>query len=711
MNRNKIKFVENESFEKKINIRLCNELINFIISTSSKEGNDTVKDIKQRCIWFNEKRTIEIQNIYGIQYFGELLERYEQKIGNDIKNLRAISLALGYAKDLVTDNMIIGTQLVDFINKIKNLAKEDIYLQGALYLYDNKKYFQYEEQLLNRKYDNTEDLFFVLSLLIKVEKAFFTLKDQIISLIGRNKTISSINNVKIYAWLINNFFSVIKKERKKDVALLKTLLIIPTKQIKDNSEEYKILIENNYKKEEIMYLNYSLLYFVNTPKKVRLGKSITEERIAINLCKIILNNTNQQHIALYELIKNMLIEYRYFDIKCEGKEGLNEALKNEIEITNPITFLEFYEEFGGNIFTFDILEKKWDILSIKMESNKYKKLFDDFIQYNDFSKEKIERCIEKYNKLTDTSYLESFFEFNYKREDIFTQLVNKNIISLKEHYSHYEQQNKTEADCIIHLKEYVEGIKYRNAFLFLQYILEEKKYKIEDIDSLNFNLKHLYRLRKYSYYGESEVDIQKDFLSKEEKEKLFFWLDNYMFKMHPDEYIEFIVNILKVDNINDIIPKEQLREIYFMLKRIDNNIEKDTQLRNKYLTQEELQKISNKEKMEEEQRKMQEYLEKQEKIINTFNKLPKESFKEVYDFCYKYRWNDEEWNICKGIIKKYLCESIHTFKINEDEIIELIKLFKLLLEKKTIDAEEFKEYILRYMREENVYNGIIKKAC
>lgn len=224
-------------------------------------------------------------------------------------------------------------------------------------------------------------------------------------------------------------------------------------------------------------------------------------------------------------------------------------------------------------------------------------------------------------------------------------------------------------------------------------------------------MKNLYKLRKYSYCRDSELDIQKDFLSKEEKEKLFFWLDNYMFKMHPDEYIEFIVNILKVDNINDIIPKEQLREIYFMLKRIDNNIEKDTQLRNKYLTQEELQKISNKEKMEEEQRKMQEYLEKQEKIINTFNKLPKESFKEVYDFCYKYRWNDEEWNICKGIIKKYLCESIHTFKVNEDEIIELIKLFKLLLEKKTIDAEEFKEYILRYMREENVYNGIIKKAC
>lgn len=711
MNRNKIKFIENEAFEKKINIKLCNELINFIFSTSSNNATDTLKGIKEECIWFNEKRTIEIQNICEIQYFGELLERYEQKIGNDIKDVRAISLALGYAKDLITDNMIIGTQLVDFINKIKNLARDDIYLQGALYLYDNKKYFQYEEQLLNRKYDNTEDLFFVLSLFIKVEKSFSILKDQIISLIGKDKTISPINNVKMYAWLINNFFNIIKKERKKDVALLKALLVIPTKQIKENNEEYKILIENGYKKEEIMYLNYSLLYFTNIPKKVRLGKSITEERIAIDFCKIILNNANQQHIAIYELIKNMLKEYRYFDIKCEGKEGLKEAIKNELEITNPITFLEFYEEFYGNIFTFDILEKKWDILSLKMESNKYKKLFDDFIQHNDFSKEKIKSCIEKYNKLTDTSYLESFFEFNYEREDVFTQLVNKNIISLKEYYSRYEKQNETEDCDIKHLKKYVEGIHYRNAFLFLQYILEEKKYKIEDIDDLDFNLKHLYNPRRYSYYRESELDIQKNFLSKEEKEKLFFWLDNYMFKVHPDEYIDFIIDILKEDNIKDIVSKEQLREIYFMLKRVDENIEKDTRLRSKYLTQEELQAIINKENMEKEQQKMQEYLEKQEEIINTFNKLTKESFKEIYDFCYKYRWNDEEWNICKGIVKKYICENIEVFKVNKNEIINFMKLFEFLISKEEINVEEFKEYILRYLKKEEVDNGIIKKAC
>jgi len=43
-------------------------------------------------------------------------------------------LALGYAKELVTNNMIVGTQLVDFITKIKSMAEDDLYLKGSLYL-------------------------------------------------------------------------------------------------------------------------------------------------------------------------------------------------------------------------------------------------------------------------------------------------------------------------------------------------------------------------------------------------------------------------------------------------------------------------------------------------------------------------------------------------------------------------------------------------
>ena len=33
----------------------------------------------------------------------------------------------------------MGTQLIDFLNRIKSVAEKDIYIKGALYLYDSKK--------------------------------------------------------------------------------------------------------------------------------------------------------------------------------------------------------------------------------------------------------------------------------------------------------------------------------------------------------------------------------------------------------------------------------------------------------------------------------------------------------------------------------------------------------------------------------------------
>ena len=119
----KINFIENEAFDKIINIELFNSIINFIVNTTDIDSHDFLKNIKEKNIWFKNECDISIQNRYEIEYFGELLERYEQKIGNDIKDIRAIALSLAYAKDLITENMITGTQLVDFIIKIKELAE------------------------------------------------------------------------------------------------------------------------------------------------------------------------------------------------------------------------------------------------------------------------------------------------------------------------------------------------------------------------------------------------------------------------------------------------------------------------------------------------------------------------------------------------------------------------------------------------------------
>ena len=112
-----------EIYEDIINIPLFNKIVAFIYETTNKSNREsTLLDIEKKCIWFNKTNNANIQEEYKFEYLGELLERYKERAGSDIKDIRAIALAISYAKDLIEDNMIIGTQLVNFINKIKNLS-------------------------------------------------------------------------------------------------------------------------------------------------------------------------------------------------------------------------------------------------------------------------------------------------------------------------------------------------------------------------------------------------------------------------------------------------------------------------------------------------------------------------------------------------------------------------------------------------------------
>lgn len=710
MNKYNIEFIENEAFEKKVNIRLCNELINFIALTSDKDSKGILNKLEKKCIWFEKNGVVEIHEICQFEYLGELLERYEEKIGNNIDNIRAIALAIGYSTELITSNMIIGNQLINFVNKINVMAKNDIYLKGALYLYDNKKYVEYKKELLNKEYDNTEDIIFVFSIFDDIEKTFDILNKQIISLIGINKTIRAINNVKLYAWLIKTLYDVVRKDRRKEMLLLKKIISIPTKQIKNDDDIYNILIVAGYSKEEIYYLNYMLLLYNDIPNKVRLGNSITEERIAINFCRVILNSSETQKESIYILIKDMINLYNRFDIKCAGNDNLKDAILEKLSINNPITFFKFYEIFKKNIFEFDILDEKWDILSKEMNKQDYRELFDKYIEQSETNKETLEKAIEKYVKNAKEQYLPTFFIYEYYRQDTFDKLVDKEIILLNKFFEDYEKYKETQYMEIRHLNEYVKRIKSKNAFIFMEYILEKRKYNIEDIEFLGFDLKELFRNRRYSYCREKNIDINKPFLTTSEKQKLFFWLENYMFKVHPNEYIDFIITILEDDKMQNIISNEDLRYIYLILSKVDLSVEKDNTLRKRYLTELELLNIEKKEQEAEERERQLRLKAIQETMQNKFDNIYKDSFKVIYDFCYTYRWHKEEWKICEKIVKPYIDEHIEKFKIDKEEIINFMELFELFLEEETISVEQFKKYIFRYLKE-GLYDKIVERAC
>lgn len=708
MKNTKIDYIEYEIYENAINIPLFNKIVSFIDETTNKSGKENILlDIEKNCIWFDKVNSTDIQEEYKFEYLGELLERYEERVGNDIKDIRAISLALGYAKDLIEDNMIIGTQLVDFLNKIKNLAENDKYLQGALYLYDNNKYSNYAEGFIKNQDTKTEEIIFILSVLSNnLESVFNKKKEEIIKLIGKEKTISVIGNIGIYVWLIKTLYTLISKSRKKDMSLLKALISVPTGFQKENTKVYKELIENNYSQEEIAYLNYLILYYDTVPKALNLGYSMVEEKIVLNLCEVFINSEISHSEGIYNLLDNLITKYSKFNIKCYGYSGIKDALKIETNIVNPITFIKLYEKLDRNLYSFNILDNKWDIVAEKFDSKQYEELFDTFLLYSSYDKTKINECIEKYNQLTETKYLDSFLKKDYGRDNIFALLINNEILDIKDFFNNVIE--KDEKVFNYHLKEYIKGVRNKQSFELLKYLLSLNKYSIKEIDSLGFGFEDLYK--NYGHWSYN-LDIKRDFLNTDEEIILFNTLENFVFYVKPDRYIDFLDVVLRSNDTEEIIQQEELRKIYELLCDINSKKREDSLLQQKYLTVEEREEIEEQKRKEEELQKQKELIGIEKEVTEKFEIAPKDNFKKLYEFCDNLYYRSREGKACVNIVKEYISKNIFTFTKSIEEIKYLIKILDCCIYQEELTSEEFEDIMCKYLKGEKKEYENYDRAC
>ena len=691
-----------EIYEDIINIPLFNKIVAFIYETTNKSNREsTLLDIEKKCIWFNKTNNANIQEEYKFEYLGELLERYEERASSDIKDIRAIALAISYSKDLIEDNMIIGTQLVNFINKIKNLSENDKYLQGALYLYDNSKYHSYVEKFINNQNTKTEEIIFTLSILSNnLENVLDKKKEELIYLIGKGKSISVIGNIGLYAWLIKTLYPLIYKSRKKDISLLKALINIPTGFQKEETKVYKELIENNYSKEEIAYLNYLLLYYNIVPNSIKLGYSIVEEKIALNLCKVFINSEKTYSEEIYDFLNKLIIKYSKFNIKCYGYSGIKDALKSGTNIVNPITFIKLYEKLDKNLHSFNILDTKWDIVASSFEDKKYEELFDNFLLLSGYGKNKINECINKYNKLTEKEYLDSFYKQDYNRNNIFTFLIDNEILTLKDFFNNLIKEEK---EYNYYLKYYIQGIRNRQSFELLKYLLSLNKYTIEEINSFGFQFEDLYK--NYWYRGK-ELDIKREFLNIDEEIILFNSLENDIFYARPEEYIDFLESVLKSDVSEEIIQQKELKELYNLFCEINPKARENDFFMKKYLTVEEREEIYEQKRKKKELEKQKELIKIQEELTKEFETIPKDSIKELYKFCDKFYYSSSKGKNCVKIVKEYIIKNIAKFNKDMEEIKYLVKIFNCFIYQNEITIEEFASIMFKYLKKEaNQYDN------
>ena len=179
---------ELKAYKSKINLPLFNDVAVFVMDTA-EAGPMQRAGLYERCP-FLYLQDGAFQEKYGFLYLGELLERYEERFGMAVQDLRAIALALGYTRDLQKKEMFVGSQKEDFLRKVRQNAGGDIYLAGALYLLEEGRSnaADREQKITSTEFSSTEDLLFAVSLLQDREDAFPRFKTQLIRLLGTERT-------------------------------------------------------------------------------------------------------------------------------------------------------------------------------------------------------------------------------------------------------------------------------------------------------------------------------------------------------------------------------------------------------------------------------------------------------------------------------------------------------------------------------------------
>lgn len=154
-------------YQQVIDLELYYAFVDLVVHTSQEEKAwEIYRNIVDTQIWQQKAEGQNYFEAYNLRYPGEVLERFEEKLGKDVRIIRALALALGKTRALQLDNMFVGNQRGSFLQMIRRTSNGDVYLQGALYLLetDMPRRHALLDELAATEYAKTEDALFVLSL-------------------------------------------------------------------------------------------------------------------------------------------------------------------------------------------------------------------------------------------------------------------------------------------------------------------------------------------------------------------------------------------------------------------------------------------------------------------------------------------------------------------------------------------------------------------
>lgn len=579
------------AYSSQINTALFNATIALIIETT--EATKKVGTLRQELHgnpMYDPHVSTDFFGPLSIRYVGELLERYEEKIDGDIAHTRAIALALAYARSILTDNMFIGCQREDFLQKATDHANGDAYLTAALYmLAEDDCKAALRSDLLDFQYADIASLILALCALKDAPDAFATLMPQLNRLLGVGHSFDVIGNASMIAWLLCEYNAPIRACRGKSGALLRALLKLSECFVKETDRAHTVLLDAGYSPYDILYLCSMFVWQSGLPNGLN-KDSIPAEKLATAFVLVTLNRDIPPSPETRDYVEWLLHIYSRFEIKYQGFSGLEAAVMPRLHVVSPDTLVWLWKK---DLFKFrphfDVMDSKWDLLASELPEEKYHRLFR--IQFEDIKQptpQILQQMLSRYQSLVGKDYALCFNQYNHEERTVFFQLVSADIINLWDFFNARVPRENEDSNGLKYVWDSTSGVMTPQAFAFWKTFFE--KYSLQDIRRF-WGYVYFHNAFVKFYYGAShdKPTLRRDFLSREQNRQLCEWVDESVFHTDPSNYMNFALRFLRSDDATTLYTSEELRHVFDQLRQCNLAAYEIADLRTRFLNEAELE--------------------------------------------------------------------------------------------------------------------------
>lgn len=615
------------AYQKVIDLTLYHAFAELIVQMAQDdEVRILYRQQEVRQIWQRDQNVSGYFETYSLRYPGEVLERFEEKLGTDMRILRALALALGCTRQCQADTMFVGNQRNDFIQKLRRTAGTDVYLQGALYLLetDAPQRRARLDELAAREYARTEEALFVLSLFDDPEAGYQAMRPQLTRLFGPDRTLSLEWDFGVLEWFIRFYAEEAKRYRSKTDLVVRTLLKLPYMNMKPDSREFSILLTAGYSMEEITLANSLAVWADRIPGRLS-SKGITAEKIAAACVRMLLNCPDGQPEEIYAYIGWLFLVYQKFEVKYEGYQDLWAAIQTGLAPTAPRTILWMNQEIKKQFpYRFDVFDPRYDILAKGLSQEAYAELFTEQM-LRSRAAIPLRRWLMRYQALTGTEYIEYFNERHWHTLRSFALLVERKEIDLWQFFEQHKEDG-TRAHPLELLQEYALKISSWRCYRFAQKLFGQYAFpQLRKIFGKDFYFHQKFAKAEGFYHKKVQAfSMVRPFLTAEQHRQLYDWIDASFFQTEPECYDSFVLCALKAPEVQRIYDKPLLAAVLRQLLARDacNGCEAE-QLKEQFYSKEEMEAerkaAAEQEEQEKERQRQQEVMERQENLARCYD--------------------------------------------------------------------------------------------